>query len=308
MDSKERILLFGADGFIGKSISKELSKFSFYSGLTRNNLDVCEYSKVKQVILDFKPTIVINTTGKVAGIQGNIDSPVSLMRDNSENILSITKACHELKIEKMIQFASACVYPLNEINSSMPEDLGTGIIEQTSKSYATSKIFGIELFNSYRKQFGYKWSTIIPTNLYGVGDWNTDTNGHVIAMLVRKFISAKQKKLSQVEVWGDGQSLRNFLNVTDLAEATSFFILNEMFDNEITNISGEKEVSIEELALIIKKVIEYQGELIFDKTKPNGARRKILNDDLIRSLGWIPKVSLDRGITEYIKELEILTH
>jgi GDP-L-fucose synthase len=307
MDSKERILLFGADGFIGKSISKELSKFSFYSGLTRNNLDVCEYSKVKQAILDFKPTIVINTTGKVAGIQGNIDSPVSLMRDNSENILSITKACHELKIEKMIQFASACVYPLNEINSSMPEDLGTGIIEQTSKSYATSKIFGIELFNSYRKQFGYKWSTIIPTNLYGVGDWNTDTNGHVIAMLVRKFIFAKQKKLSQVEVWGDGQSLRNFLNVTDLAEATSFFILNEMFDNEITNISGEKEVSIEELALIIKKVIKYQGELIFDKTKPNGARRKILNDDLIRSLGWTPKVSLDRGITEYIKELEILT-
>jgi GDP-L-fucose synthase len=126
-------------------------------------------------------------------------------------------------------------------------------------------------------------------------------------MLVRKFIFAKQKKLSQVEVWGDGQSLRNFLNVTDLAEATSFFILNEMFDNEITNISGEKEVSIGELALIIKKAIEYKGELIFDKTKPNGARRKILNDDLIRSLGWTPKVSLDRGITEYIKELEILT-
>ena len=307
MDSKERILLFGADGFIGNSISNELSKFSFYSGLTRNNLDVCEYSKVKQVILDFKPTIVINATGKVAGIQGNIDSPVSLMRDNSENILSITKACHELKIEKMIQFASACVYPLNEINSSMPKDLGTGIIEQTSKSYATSKIFGIELFNSYRKQFGYKWSTIIPTNLYGTGDWNTETNGHVIAMLVRKFIVAKQKKLSHVEVWGDGQSLRNFLNVTDLAEATTFFILNEMFDNEITNISGEKEVSVEELALIIKKAIEYKGELIFDKTKPNGARRKVLNDDPIRSLGWSPKVSLDRGITEYIKKLETLT-
>jgi len=306
MAFKERILLFGEDGFIGSAVSKKLSKFSFYLGLTRNNLDVSEYPMVKQAILDFKPTIVINATGKVAGIQGNIDSPVSLMRDNSENILSITKACHELKIEKMIQFASACVYPLNEINSSKPNDLGTGIIEQTSKSYATSKIFGIELFNSYRKQFGYKWSTIIPTNLYGVGDWKTDTDGHVIAMLVKKFKAAKQKKLPHVEVWGDGQSLRNFLNVIDLAEATSFFILNEMFDNEITNISGEKEVSIEELALIIKKAIEYKGELIFDKTKPNGARRKTLNDDLIRSLGWNPKISLDQGIIEYIKKLEIL--
>jgi GDP-L-fucose synthase len=306
MESTERILLFGKDGFVGSSLFKELSKHDSFLGLNRKNLDISNYLKVKEVIQDFRPTIVINATGKVAGIQGNIDFPVSLMRDNSENILSITKACHELKVNRMIQFASACIYPLNEIDSSKPTDLGTGIIEQTSKGYATSKIFAIELFNSYRKEFGYNWSTIVPTNLYGVGDWTTNSSGHVIAMLVTKFLAAKREKSTQVEVWGDGLSLRNFLNVSDLADATTFFISNNLFDNEVLNVSGEREVSIAELAVIIKEATQYNGELIFDKTKPNGARRKMLNDEVIRSLGWTPKISLERGILDYIKKLENL--
>jgi GDP-L-fucose synthase len=268
---------------------------------------VCDYSKVKKSIVDFAPTIVINATGKVAGIQGNIDSPVNLMRDNSENILSITKACHEMKIVKMIQFASACIYPLNEFSASKPEDLGTGIIEETSKAYAISKIFGVELFDSYRRQFGYQWSTIIPTNLYGIGDWNTGTDGHVIAMLAKKFIEAKQYKLPHVEVWGDGNSYRSFLNVIDLAKATKFFVLRDMFSNQVTNLNGEKEILIYDLAHLIKSVTEYSGKIIFDSSKPNGARRKTLNDDFIRKRGWKPEISLSQGITEYVKELESLT-
>ena len=306
MNSNPRILVFGADGFIGTTISKEFSTFDSYLGLTRRDLDVRDYSEVKKSITDFKPTIVINATGKVAGIQGNIDSPVNLMRDNSENILSITKACHELKILKMIQFASACIYPLNELSASKPEDLGTGVIEQTSKAYAISKIFGVELFDSYRKQFGYQWSTIIPTNLYGVGDWNAGTDGHVIAMLTKKFIEAKQNKLPQVEVWGDGKSQRSFLNIIDLAAATKFFVAQDMFSCPITNLNGEKEVSIYDLANLIKNATEYPGEIIFDSSKPNGARRKSLNDDSIRKIGWEPKISLSQGITEYVKKLESL--
>ena len=302
-----RILIFGADGFIGAAISKEFSIFDSCLGLTRRDLDVRDYSEVKKSITDFEPTIVINATGKVAGIQGNIDSPVNLMRDNSENILSITKACHELKILKLIQFASACIYPLNELSASKPEDLGTGVIEQTSKAYAISKIFGVELFDSYRKQFGHQWSTIIPTNLYGVGDWNTGKDGHVIAMLTRKFIEAKLKKLPQVDVWGDGKSLRSFLNITDLAAATKFFVSRDMFSCPITNLNGEKEVSIYDLAHLIKNATEYSGEIIFDISKPNGARRKSINDDAIRKLGWEPKISLSQGITKYVKELVSLT-
>lgn len=307
MNSDPRILVFGADGFIGAAISKEFSVFDSYLGLTRKDLDVRDYLEVKKSITDFKPTIVINATGTVAGIQGNIDSPVNLMRANSENILSITKACHELKILKMIQFASACIYPLNELSASKPEDLGTGVIEQTSKAYAISKIFGIELFDSYRKQFGCQWSTIIPTNLYGVGDWNTGTDGHVIAMLTKKFIKAKQNKLPQVEVWGDGKSIRSFLNITDLASATKFFVSRDLFRWPITNLNGEKEISIYDLALLIKKATEYPGNIVFDASKPNGARRKSLNDDLMRKLGWKPKVALSQGITEYVKKLESLT-
>ena len=304
---EERVLLFGAGGFIGSALSIELAKSTTYLGLTRKDLNVCEYSKVKQIILEFKPTVVINATGKVAGIQGNIDDPVSLMRSNSENILSLTNVCHELKINKVIQFASACVYPLNEIDSSKPMDLGTGIIEKSSKPYATSKIFGIELFNSYRKQFGYKWSTVIPTNLYGTGDWKTDNNGHVIAMLTKKFLEAKKRNLSQVNVWGDGKAIRNFLNIVDLAALINFFIKNDMIDREIINVSGDKEVSIEELATIIKKVSEYQGVIKFDKSKPNGAHRKNLDDEPLRSLGWAPKVSLEEGIRKYFNELLTLT-
>ena len=306
MNCNPRILVFGADGFIGAAIAKEFSIFDSYLGLTRKDLDVRDYSEVKKSITDFEPTIVINATGKVAGIQGNIDSPVNLMRDNSENILSITKACHELKILKMIQFASACIYPLNEFSGSKPEDLGTGVIEETSKAYATSKIFGIELFDSYRRQFGYQWSTIIPTNLYGLGDWNTGTDGHVIAMLTKKFIEAQIRKFSHVEVWGDGKSLRSFLNITDLAAASKFFVSQDMFSHPIVNLNGENDMSIYDLAHLIKNATEYSGEIIFDASKPTGARRKSLNDDSIRNLGWIPKISLSQGITEYVKELESL--
>lgn len=306
MNSSPRVLLFGADGFIGSAISKKFSISDSYLGLTRRDLDVRDYSEVKKSISDFKPTIVINATGKVAGIQGNIDAPVNLMRDNSENLLSITRACHDLKILKMIQFASACIYPLNELRASKPEDLGTGVIEQTSKAYATSKIFGVELFDSYRKQFGYQWSTIIPTNLYGAGDWNTGIGGHVIAMLTKKFIEAKQNRLPQVEVWGDGKSIRSFLNINDLAAATKFFVNHNMFSCPITNLNGEKEVSIYDLANLIKKIVEYTGEIIFDASKPSGAKRKSLNDDVITKLGWKPKVSLMQGITEYVKKLESL--
>jgi GDP-L-fucose synthase len=306
MKSKLRILAFGADGFIGTAISKEFSISDSYLGLTHKDLDVRDYVKVKESINDFKPAIVINATGRVAGIQGNIDLPVNLMRDNSENILSITKACHDLKILKLIQFASACIYPLNELRASKPEDLGTGVIEHTSKAYAISKIFGVELFCSYRKQFGYQWSTIIPTNLYGVGDWNTGTDGHVIAMLAKKFIEAKSKKLPQVEVWGDGKSIRSFLNITDLACATQFFVSRDMFSCPVVNLNGESEISIYDLANLIKTITDYSGEIIFDASKPNGARRKSLNDDLMRKLGWKPKISLSQGITEYVKKLESL--
>lgn len=303
MVSKERILLFGADGFIGAALSIALKKQSVFSGLNRNHVDVLDPNKLKHVISDFKPTIVINTTGKVAGIQGNIDSPVALMHENSENILSIARVCQDLKISKVLQFASACVYPINAVNPSTPSDLGNGYIEQTSKSYATAKIFGIELFNAYRKQYGYQWSTIIPTNLYGFGDWKASEDGHVIAMLTKKFIEAKQLKMSQVTVWGDGGSTRSFLNINDLAQATCFFISHGMFDKEIVNISGDREVSIKELASLIKIAVNYQGEIIFDDSKPNGVRKKLLNDEPIRSLGWKPSINLNLGIQEYVRAL-----
>ena len=183
-----------------------------------------------------------------------------------------------------------------------------GLIEETSKGYATAKLFGIELFESYRKEFGYNWCTIIPSNLYGFGDWESSSDGHVIAMLTKKILSANKFNYPEVELWGDGKSLRNFLNIDDLASAILFITKINVDFQSIININGDTERSIFEIAQMIKKVIKYDGTFVFDKTKPNGARKKALNDNYIRGLGWKPEIDLERGIAEYVSMTETLKH
>ena len=304
MQKENRIILLGSNGFIGSAVSQKFKNTKNFLGLSREFLDVLNYSKLKKTLKDFNPDIVINATGRVAGIQGNIEHPTELMIANSETIISVSKVCHELNINKLFQFASACVYPLNEISSSSPNDIGTGLIEETSKGYATAKIFGIELFDAFRKEFGYDWCTIIPSNLYGTGDWKSSRNGHVIAMLTNKILNAKKLNSPEVELWGDGKSLRNFLNVDDLASALYFIIRKDIYNQNIININGEEEVSIIEIAEIIKQTTNFNGKFIFDYNKPNGARKKALNDDYIRDLGWKPSINLANGITNYIAMLD----
>ena len=308
MQKSKRIVLLGANGFIGSAVSRKLQLSKNFFGMTRNSLNVLEFDKLKKTLRDLEPDIVINATGKVAGIQGNIEHPTELTTANSETIISITRACHELGIGQLFQFASACVYPLNESSSSSPEDIGTGLIEETSKGYATAKLFGIELFESYRKEFGYNWCTIIPSNLYGFGDWESSSDGHVIAMLTKKILSANKFNYPEVELWGDGKSLRNFLNIDDLASAILFITKINVDFQSIININGDTERSIFEIAQMIKKVIKYDGTFVFDKTKPNGARKKALNDNYIRGLGWKPEIDLERGIAEYVSMTETLKH
>ena len=308
MQTSKRVVLLGANGFIGSAISRKFQLSKNFFGISRNSLNVLDFDKLKKTLRELKPDIVINATGKVAGIQGNIERPTELMIANSETIISITKACHELSIEQLFQFASACVYPLNESSSSSPEDIGTGLIEETSKGYATAKLFGIELFAAYRKEFGYNWCTIIPSNLYGFGDWESGSNGHVIAMLTKKILIANELNNPEVELWGDGKSLRNFLNIDDLASALLFITgINAKLES-IININGEPEITVFEIAQMIKRVTKYDGTFVFDKTKPNGARKKALNDDFIRGLGWKPAIDLEIGIAEYVSMIEILKH
>jgi GDP-L-fucose synthase len=298
----QRILLLGSGGFVGSTTRKVIGPVKELLSITREDVDLRDVTALTRRIKDFAPDVVINAAGSVAGIQGNIDHPVDLMLANSDVSAAVMRACHQAKVSRMLQFASACVYPLNDYQALSPEALGSGIIERTSASYATSKIFAMELASAFNRQYGYNWITLIPTNLYGPGDWNHGSGGHVIAMLTERFLVAKRLHEESVNVWGDGQSLRNFLFIDDLAHAVDFLIERPRLEENVINLSSDEEVSIRELANRISALSGFEGEIIFDTTKPNGARRKLLDDSYLRSAGWKPSISLDQGLQIYLDE------
>jgi len=293
-------VLLGSGGFIGSAIKRRLAGDIELFALTRSDFDLNDESALRRVLQEFNPEIVINAAGKVAGIQGNMDFPVELMTLNVSVSTAVMRVCHQLNVPKLIQFASACVYPIDEVHSSKPSDIGSGKIEITSASYANAKLFAIELASAYRKQYGHNWITVIPTNLYGLGDWDHGSSGHVVSMLIKKFILATKAQNAEVEIWGDGESLRNFLHIEDLAGAVQFIVKQEIEHTNVINISGDQEVSIRQLALLIQELSGFNGKLIFDQSKPNGARRKNLDDKFIRELGWKPEVDLRTGLQGYI--------
>ncbi len=266
----------------------------------RNHFDVRDKEKLRKFLIDSKAEIVINCVGKVAGVQGNIDNPATLLISNAASSVSVMEVCHSLGIRNLIQFASACVYPLDEDKALSPADLNTGPIEKTSKSYATSKLLLLEATSAFNHEFGYSWTTFIPTNLYGPGDWNTGINGHVMSSLLGRFLKAKKNGDSEVIVWGDGLSLRNFLYISDLTRAVELRIREESRVDSVINLAGNEEISIRDLAEKIAVYSEYHGSIEFDINKPNGARRKALDDSYWRGFGWKPVVGINEGLKDYI--------
>lgn len=295
------ILLLSPAGFVGSAIKRVFAPSLPLVTLSRREVDFCDTENLTRLIREISPGVIINAAGSVAGIQGNIDHPVDLIMSNTEVTTSVLRAANAVGVSKYIQFASACVYPLNETSPSRPEDLGTGPIEQTSLSYATSKILAIESVRAYRMQYKYDWVTIIPTNLYGPGDWDHGSGGHVISMIMEKFVTANKDGSDAVTVWGDGKSRRSFLHIDDLADATQFMLAQSPDDEAVINVSGDQEISIRDLAYLMREVTGFKGEVVFDSTKPNGARRKQLDDSHLRSKGWQPSVALETGLKDYLR-------
>jgi GDP-L-fucose synthase len=299
-----KIALLGSSGFIGSNISSKLAGNFDYVCHTRNDFDINNQKQLSEFLTVNKITHVINCIGEVAGVQGNLDRPASLLISNLTTATSIIKVCHDLRINQLIQFASACVYPINEIRSLEPDDLGSGPIEPSSKSYATAKLAMIEATKAFNKEFGYRWTTFIPSNLYGPGDWNRGDSAHVISSLMNRFLIAKKQNRNLVVIWGDGKSKRNFLHVSDLAEAVLLRLRNESRVDDIINLSGDCEISIYDLAHKIADICNFEGKIQFDLSKPNGARRKLLDDAYWRRFGWDTKINLDSGLREYQLLLE----
>lgn len=294
------ILVLGASGLVGSATLKELQKQKRPAiGASRADVDLLNRQDTFEFIRKVKPDIVIDAAAKVGGIGANDKFPVNFLSENLQIQTNLIDACHEFKVEKFIFLGSSCIYPRNCPQPIQEDALLTGILEPTNSAYAIAKIAGLELIKSYRKQYKYKWITVMPTNLYGPRDNFDLENSHVLPALIRKFVEAKRNNVESVILWGTGSAVREFLFVEDLARAIIFCSDNYDSDDHI-NIGTGAGISIKELAEKIAKLTNFQGRILWDSSKPDGMPRKVLNINKITKLGWRPNVALDDGILKTI--------
>ena len=266
----------------------------------REQVNLFDFNATKKFITDTKPNVVINAAAKVGGILANNEHRFDFITENLKINMNILEALKFFPEVKIINLGSSCIYPLNTINPIKESSVMDGKLEITNSPYAMAKLTAIEIGDAMTKQFGHEVINLMPTNLYGPNDNFNPTSSHVIPGMIYKFHQAKYNKENKVVLWGDGTPLREFLYVDDLADAIHF-ILNKQISENLINIGSSEEVSIRDLSLIVKQIIEYEGDIEFDNTKPNGIMRKFLDSKIINSYGWKPKFSLEDGLRETYK-------
>jgi len=295
------ILVAGGSGLVGSAIVRELKRLNQdVVGISSKDVDLLDRSKTFEYVNHLKPTAVIDAAAKVGGIGGNNSYPAEFLSQNLQIQSNLMDAAHAAKVSKFVFLGSSCIYPRDCAQPIKEEYLLTGELEQTNSAYAVAKIAGIELIKSYRKEYDYKWISVMPTNMYGPNDNFDLENGHVLPVLIRKFIEAKRSGSAQVILWGSGAPLREFLHVDDLAKAV-VLCMDKYDDSRQINIGSGHEVSIKELAVKISIAAGFKGEIIWDSSKPDGTMRKVLDSSKITKLGWKPLISLDQGITSTVE-------
>ena len=269
-------------------------------GKDSNDLDLRDSINTDLFIRKERPDVIINAAAKVGGIFANDQYPYEFLMDNmliQNNIIGIA---HKYNINKLIFFGSSCIYPKLAPQPLKEKYLLTGQLEETNQWFAIAKISGVKLVKALRKQFGRDYVVVMPTNLYGPGDNYDLEKSHVLPAMMRKFITAKSNNLNKVELWGSGNPRREFLHVDDLAEAC-FHILNQKNEYSMINVGTGDDISIKELAEMIKEVTGYKGELIWNTKKPDGTPRKLLEVSRIKNKGWKPKIDLLDGLNSVYK-------
>ena len=295
------ILVAGGSGLVGSAIVRELKRLNKdVIGISSKDVDLLDRKKTFEFINNLKPTAIIDSAAKVGGIGGNNSYPVEFLSQNLQIQSNLMDAAHAAKVSKFVFLGSSCIYPKDCAQPIKEEYLLTGALEQTNSAYAVAKIAGIELIKSYRKEYGYKWISVMPTNMYGPNDNFDLENGHVLPVLIRKFIEAKRSGSGKVTLWGSGTPLREFLHVDDLAKAI-VLCMDKYDDSRQINIGSGQEVSIKDLADKISKAVGFSGEISWDSSKPDGTMRKILDSSKIADLGWKPLISLDQGIASTVE-------
>ncbi len=297
LKKEDKIYVAGHRGLVGSAIVRNLQSKGYENiiGRTHKELDLTNQAAVREFFEAERPDAVVLAAAKVGGINANNTTPADFAYENLQIQCNVIECCHRYKVKKLLFLGSTCIYP-RMAPQPIPEDaLLTGPLEVTNEAYAIAKIAGLEMCKFYKRQYGDDFISCMPTNLYGPHD-NYDLSGsHVMPAMIRKFHEAKASGAASVELWGTGTPLREFLYVDDMADACVFLLENYSGEQHV-NIGTGREVTIKQLAEIVKKTVGFAGEIIWNKDMPDGTPRKLTNVDKLHELGWMHKVELEEGV------------
>ena len=305
MKQSSKIYIAGHRGMVGSGLARKLRKEGYSNIITRSSsvLDLRNQGAVNKFFEKEKPEYVILAAAKVGGIHANNTYRGEFIYNNLMIEANIIHAAYLNKVTKLLFLGSSCIYPKMALQPLKEEYILSGYLEPTNQPYAIAKIAGIEMCDSYRAQYGCNFISAMPTNLYGTNDNYHPENSHVLPALIRKIILAKKNNEPNVTIWGTGTPRREFLHVDDLADAC-YFLLQNYNEQGLVNIGCGTDVSIKELAELIVAEVGYEGQLVFDTTKPDGTPRKLMDTSKINNLGWIAKISLKVGVISTLQEIK----
>lgn len=302
MNKNSKIFISGSQGMVGRNLVEKMEVLGYKNLITSSSseLNLTQRQDVFAFFRKEKPEYVIHLAARVGGINANIKFPVEFLRDNLLINTNIIEACYEFKVKKLLNLGSSCIYPKDNPQPMKETDLMRSYLEPTNEGYALSKICSLKLCQYYNIEYGTNYISLMPPNLYGRYDKFHAEFSHVISSLLMRIHEAKETNQAEVEVWGSGEAKREFMYVGDLVDIILFSIKNinkkDLVNNCFINIGSNEEISIKDLALLIKKTVNYQGLIKFDKTKPEGMRRKLLDSKLFNELCPRENVSVEEGI------------
>lgn len=305
MEKSDKIYVAGHRGMVGSAIVRKLQLEGFYNIIGRefSQLDLRNQEAVKTFFETEKPDVVFLAAAKVGGIVANNTYRAEFLYDNLMIQSNIIHHAHISGVKKLLFLGSSCIYPKLAPQPLREDALLTGLLEPTNEPYAIAKIAGIKMCDAYRAQYGSDFISVMPTNLYGPNDNYDLKNSHVLPALIRKFHEAKLTGVEKVEIWGTGSPLREFMHVDDLANAC-FFLMQNYSEPGFVNIGVGTDISIKDLALLIKKIVGFRGELHFDTSKPDGTPRKLMDVSRLSALGFRAKIGLEDGIRAVYEEFQ----
>ena len=297
MERDARIYVAGHRGLVGGALVRVLEKQGYQNFLfrTSSELDLRDQAATRAFFAEERPEYVFMAAAKVGGIWANSTYPAEFIYDNLAVELNVIHAAFETRVRKLLFLGSSCIYPRNAAQPMKEDALLTGVLEPTNEPYSVAKIAGIKLCQAYNRQYGTNFISVMPTNLYGPGDNFDLENSHVLPAMIRKFHDARRDRQPAVTLWGTGMPKREFLYVDDMAEAC-LFLMEHHDGSQIVNIGTGLDVSIAELADLVRKAVGYEGETVWDASKPDGMPRKLLDVSLLHGMGWKHRISLEEGI------------